>query len=741
MSSVKPGQDADIDLGQLFRAIWERRVRIGVITLGVTALAFVGAKLIKPDYQSETQLLIELRSPDFAEKVQSASSNSDPILDDLGIASQVQVLQSLDLIKKVARDLKLYERVEFDPDANPSFIKRLLVSFGLMKNPLDVPPEERVLKAFKEKLEVYQVEKSRVIGVQFTSNDPKLAALVPNTMAQTYLSLQSGAKLDTDTEATRWLEPEIATLREKVKLAEEKVANYRSSTGLLKTGADQTFADQQLNDISAEIAKVQSDMATAQARAQSVRNALKSGGPVDTIADVMASPTIQRLKEQESTVQGQISDLSITLLDGHPRIKSLKAQLAGLRQQINVETRKILASLENEAGVAKLKMQQLNGQLNTLKANAAQAGEQQVDLNALEREAKAQRDLLETYLSRYREAASRAGKDAAPADARIISNAVVPTDVHFPKVIPILVVAAVASLIINSVVIMLNELFTGRAWKEVNPAPSSEVKLRDDDPIELDHPAQPSTEREASGSGMLHNAVQKARDLLSALSPKSAPPAPKEVLAVTPTVRDAGEEEDEGDFSIASVAKHVALSPMRVAVCISPDGDDGSTASVELARRISVLGLRTILIDMTGSGLPSRLMLGTMDLAGITDILADGSTIAGSIHGDVHSNAHIIPHGNADPAKAMRGVDRLTMIVGALGEAYEKVVIECGPIDGSGADRLTRNGDAEIVVSLPGASETEVAALLEEFQKSGQPEFILMSGKSAVSNGGKMRVA
>src|SRR5690606_29370250 len=132
----------------------------------------------------------------------------------------------------------------------------ILVAFGLKKNPLDLPPEERVLKEFQEKLVVYQAEKSRVVAIEFTSRDPMLAAAIPNEMAKVYLSLQSGAKLDSNTEATRWLEPEIANLREKVREAEEKVAKYRSSSDLLPTGENTTFAVKQLNDISTELARV-----------------------------------------------------------------------------------------------------------------------------------------------------------------------------------------------------------------------------------------------------------------------------------------------------------------------------------------------------------------------------------------------------------------------------------------------------------------------------------------------------
>ncbi len=46
-----------------------------------------------------------------------------------------------------------------------------------------------------------------------------------------------------------------------------------------------------------------------------------------------------------------------------------------------------------------------------------------MQLRALEREAKTERELLESYLAKYREASARDNINAAPPEARIISRA------------------------------------------------------------------------------------------------------------------------------------------------------------------------------------------------------------------------------------------------------------------------------------------------------------------------------
>lgn len=720
--------DVDIDLGGLVRAIWRRRRQVLLATVASAGIAFGVASLIAPTYRSETRLLIEAREPEFTASA-DRSSGREPAIDELGVASQVQLLKSADLIKQVARDMKLYELPEFDPTANPSALSDILVVFGLKKNPLDLPPEERVLKEFQKKLVVYQAEKSRVVAIEFTSRDPMLAAAIPNEMAKVYLSLQSGAKLDSNTEATRWLEPEIANLREKVREAEEKVAKYRSSSDLLPTGENATFAVKQLNDISTELARVRTEKATAEARAESVRAVLKSGGEPDTLSDVVGSQMIQRLKETEAQLQGQISDLSTSLLDQHPRLKGLRSQLAGIRGQIKAETTKILASLENEAKVARLREQQLVQQLNTLKVDSARAGEDEVGLKALEREATAQRQLLETYLSRYREAASRTGANATPADARIISAAVPPTERQFPKVLPITIVGGLAGLFLSVVSILLAELFSGRALKPVSAAQRQRehhfpadalAEVRETPRADVAAVRRALTDADIAAQvdspALVPLLVGLDADEPAALSPQDTQPSE-------------GDEED-ANFTVAAVASHLIDSDVAIAIAISPSGDPGSSATVALARAISDSGRKIVLVDLTGSACPTRLMTATTWLPGITDLLVGDAAFSDIIHGDEESKAHIVARGNANIKRAMRGIDRLSMIIDALADAYDTVLVECGAAEVEGVRRLTRSGKSEIILSIPDADEAQLDGLIGTFGDAGYSEIVLMTGSA-----------
>jgi exopolysaccharide transport family protein len=725
-------KDVDIDLQRLVLAIWERRGKIAAVTLIAGGLAFAASSAMSPVYRSEARVLIETRAATFG-TADPNGAGAQQVLDELNISSQTQLLQSVDLIKQVARNMKLYELPEFDPGANPSLVSRLLVMIGMKKNPLEVAPEERVISAFREKLQVYRAETSRVIAVEFSSKDPVLAAAIPNEILKVYQSLQTDAKLDANSEAARWLEPEIASLRDKVREADKKVADYRASSDLLTVGENTTFATRQLGDISTELARVRGEKANAEARAENVRNALSSGRPTDTLPDIIGSQMIQRLKETESGIQSQISDLSTTMLDGHPRIKALRAQLGGIRSQIETETRKVLASLENEANVSRLRERQLVQQLNTLKADGARAGEDSVDLNDLERDATAQRQLLETYLARYREATSRtASTDSSPADARVISAAIEPREPYFPKVGPIVIVVSLVTFLLSCVVVMLIELFTGRALRPVGASRQDELEAKD---TVVEAVAVPVTVVEVPADRMqVASDEALAAEMEETLDLTETPETPEmvETAEAEELESDVAEEAEQSGletFSIEMVAEYLAMKGVGpVATVVSPAGDAGSTATVMLARAVSESGRTVVLVDMTASACPTRLMAPSSNLPGITDLLAGEVNFAETIHNDRLSSAHIVPQGKTPAHEAMRVIDRLTMVVSALADVYDTVLIECGAVDVVRAAGILKNLSTDIIVSAPQPDEEVLSGVMQTLADDGHSRVLIMSG-------------
>ena len=239
-----------------------------------------------------------------------------------------------DLAKEVIAKLKLNELPEFDSTlGGVSPVKTVLAMLGIIKNPASMTPEERVLEAYYDRLTVFPVEKSRVIVINFLSEDPELAARVANTIADTFLQLQRKVKQEQAQTAGQVLAGQIETLRKKVVEAESKVEAYRAKTGLFVGNNNTSLSAQQLGDVNAQVAASRAQAADAETKARLIRDMLKSGQPIDS-SDILNSELIRRLSEQRVTLRAQLAEQSSTLLDNHPRIKELRAQIADLDGQI-----------------------------------------------------------------------------------------------------------------------------------------------------------------------------------------------------------------------------------------------------------------------------------------------------------------------------------------------------------------------------------------------------------------------
>ncbi|MGI3127575.1 GumC family protein [Nitratireductor sp. PBL-C9] len=693
--------DVDVDLGRLFAAVRRKWPRILFASLIITGLVFALAYMATPQYRAQTRLLIETRESIYT-RPQGVGDGDRPILDGEGVTSQVELITSTEILDTVARDLNLANRKEFSGSGG-SLVSRILVMVGLKSAPVEGTDEEKVLRAFRERLTVYRVENSRVIVIEFSSEDPQLAAEVPNAVANAYVAMQSDAKLQSNTSATQWLEPEIEDLRERVKQAEARVAEYRAQSDLLLGQNNTVLATQQLSELSSELSRTRANRSAAAAQAASVRSALESGVAVESMPEVLASPLIQRLRERQVELNAQIADLSTTLLGNHPRIRALRSQLSDLDVQIRNEATKVLAGLEAEAARAERREEELQAELNRLKVASARAEEEQVELRALEREAAAQRELLESYLTRYREAASRSDRNYLPADVRIFSRAITPSEPYFPKIVPITAAAFVASLLIMAVITLLQELFSGRAMRPsaVAPAPlPAAVPMRRAEPA-LD--AVPAPER------------------------PSEPVLPTPEVADLPFPKPVSRTARYGGIDVEQASERLVTGGVTRALFISPEGDEAAAASVLVARDVADSGMRVLLLDLTSSGAASLPMLESVAYAGITNLLASEANFADVIHTDLFSECHIIPVGTADPQRAMRAADRLPIIIESLSAAYDVVIIECGPVDAQGIGRLM-SSDTQVLVSMIDPEAGELAAeTAEELRESGIATPILVS--------------
>jgi len=646
----------ELDLPALGAALWRKSFKILLPTIVVGLLTLVVVRTITPRYESEARVFIEGRDNVYL-RPDADRDLTDPTVDQEAVTSQAQIIMSRDLAKEVIDKLKLGDRPEFDPALSGiSPIRAVLGLLGLAKDPLSMTPEERVLATYYDDLSVYPVEKSRIIIINFLSNDPELAAQVANAIADGYLVRQRLATQDQAKSAGQWLAGEIDTMRQKVEDAEAKVEDFRAKANLLVGNNNTTLSAQTLGDVNAQLAAARAQKSDAEAKAKLIRDMLRSGEPIES-SDILNSELIRRLDEQRVTLRAQLAEQSSTLLDDHPRIKELKAQIADLDQQIRAEAETVARSFENDAKLAGARVDSQVAMLDQLKNQAASTNEDDVQLRALERDAKSQRDLLESYLAKYREATSRDTLDSTPANARVVSRATVSNIPAYPKKLPTVLIATFATLILSSGLIMTREILS---------APGGFVPVR-------------------NGEGGFAADGLAPRVAAVVGGPQNNEPSvasPMSIAIVASNLRSAG-----------------GAAAGRLAVFGAVPGVNTSQTAIKLARALAE-DSRVVLVGLASGDTAIRGISNEPSAPGLAELARGTASFGAIITKDRLSPLHLISAGQwpLDRIEVL-SVAGMMANFNALAHSYDHVVVDAGPVAGPEIERIAEIAPHAILVT------------------------------------------
>jgi uncharacterized protein involved in exopolysaccharide biosynthesis/Mrp family chromosome partitioning ATPase len=661
--------DSELDLRALGLALWRKKWLILLPTLLVAAATLVIVDMITPKFRSEAKIAVEGRENVFL-RPEAEKSIDRAAADQEAIATQVQIIQSRDIARQVIRELKLGERPEFDPVRNGvSPIGAFLSAIGFGRDQLKMTPEERVMEVYFERLTVSAVERSRVITVEFMSEDPELAAKVVNAIVDAYMKMQQQAKVEQTRSASAYLASEIKQLRQTVQDADAKVDAFRAKSNLY-IGTNQTSLNtQQLGELTTQLATARAQKADLDARSKAIRDMLKSGKPVES-ADIVNSDLLKRLVEQRVLLRAQLAEQSSTLLERHPRIQELNAQINALDAQMRGELDRLVTSIENDARIAAARVEQTNDAIQRIKNQISGASPQEVQLRALEREAKAQRDLLESYLARYREATARENIDASPAEARVISRATVSNVPAFPKKLPILIVATLAAFFLLSAFVLSSEIMRqgvparvrARLARAEAPAPA--------EPLSSGAPEPSATRRSLFGLFR-----RKPRDV-----PGAKPEAKTKPMIEVPVPAPAAPRADR----IETLANALSAmgEPGRRIVMFGAGRNVGTTyAALAVARALAAKGGRVVLADLALNAPNLSVMSVDPQAPGFAELVRGSASFGDIITRDKFSRIHLVSTGRVmGDASAIFASPRLAITLEALARAYDHLVIDGGAI-------------------------------------------------------------
>jgi succinoglycan biosynthesis transport protein ExoP len=386
------------------------------------------------------------------------------------------------------------------------------------------------------------------------------------------------------------------------------------------------------------------------------------------------------------------------------------------------EGERLARSLENEAKVAGARLETLSATLEQAKRQSASTSDQDVQLRALEREAKAQRDLFESYLAKYREATARDSIAAAPADARVISRAVVSNIPFYPKKVPIVLIATVGTFSLAMAFVVTGALLSGDSGR---PAP---LQI-DTTPVQAQVPTQARTQTLAQAQP---EAAPQAPAAARPAAPKSAapktwrsrlpaaanvPPPPKPAPAPGTTIEQiAASLQQSGDAG-------------RCIVVIGAARDVGTTLSaIALSRELAQTS-RVILIDLAFAGPNIEVISSDPSAPGIAELVRGEASFGDIITRDRATRLHLVAAGQlGNDAEGIFVSQMLWAAIGALAQSYDHLVIDAGAQSETSLEPIAQVAPSAVLVGGVATAAGALNALSEELAAAGFAKVSVLTG-------------
>jgi succinoglycan biosynthesis transport protein ExoP len=457
----------------VLRKLWRYRLMILVITAVFAALSVVIVKQMPSYYVAESRVLVGL-PPMRALNIEAIIADMSPDSD--RVQNESFIIMSRDIARQTIEKLGLIENPEFNPLLREPSLPAKIVSY---LNPLNylpeswlaalqgnqqtagedpISPEERemniVIDTLLNRIEVATLGRSHVLSIQVQSQDPYLAAKVANTLADAYLARQRADKVAATEEVEQFLAERIAALRQQVEESDRAVEEYRRANGLYK-GANVGVTTQQLTELNTQLILAQTAKAEADARLSEAMALSKTGLTGESVPEVLNSTTIQGLKQQEAAAAARLAELSEEFGPQHPQVIRAKAEVADVRRKIRAEINSIIGGLRHEARTTGARYEALRQNFERLQNRLGGVNEKQIRLDALEREATVNRNLLEQMLSRAKETI---GQDQlAKPNAKLISSAAPPNFPAFPPKTLIVFLGVLGGALIAIIIALLRD--------------------------------------------------------------------------------------------------------------------------------------------------------------------------------------------------------------------------------------------------------------------------------------------
>lgn len=473
VSYVEAEEDEGLPLREYWRAVYKHRWIIIGTTLLVTMLTAIHMARQPDIYESRARVQID------AENNPALSKNTSVGPDDATyLNTQLQILTSTRLLRRVAKTLNLEHNEAFFAPPGHSTWQNLLRMFGLggkrRNNTQESVVEEVPIAAsiapdtpnndleetkrlapyvgmLRAGLSVNQVKQNRsdtrLVDLSYTHRDPQIATKVVNAIADAFVSSSMDRRREANLNARTFLNKRIAELQGQITAGERQLISYAQSKEILTLEPGQNIAVDRLATLNRQLLEAENERKIAEAE----RDA--NSAPVAAEASALNNNAqIIGLEAELEKVRGEREELLVENTEEWPEVKEKTRRIAWLEKQIgNLRNRTVTnfqTDLTTKYRKSLAREQQLRSDYERQRGVTVTQNVAAIEYRIIEQQIATNKGLLDSLLQRSKEYdIEMAGLTNQPNNISVLDYALGPGGLAGPKRLPNVMMAFALSLV------------------------------------------------------------------------------------------------------------------------------------------------------------------------------------------------------------------------------------------------------------------------------------------------------
>ncbi len=342
----------------------------------------------------------------------------------LDLQTEVEILQSDTLALKVINDLNLESNRDFKHHWNPIGAVLGIFSPKGVADPshasLEDSPARRayVTRVFSSHLKVKTVAGTRLIQIDFTNSDPRVAAAVVNNLTRALVDYGFNTRNTETNQTSEWLGTQMSDLKEQAHNLQARVVALQRNAGVYSLGEDSQGRDQlysstldQLQQATNALTAATSNRIIKGALYETIRNGdpdmisgLAGAGPATLNSTQGAFTLLQNLRTQQATAAAQLAQDTSKFGPSYTKLADERSNLASLDKSVADEIHRIGERAKNDYEAARDAEATSQAVYNQRKEEAEKSNDRTIEYAIAKQEADNSRALYEDLSKRLREA-------------------------------------------------------------------------------------------------------------------------------------------------------------------------------------------------------------------------------------------------------------------------------------------------------------------------------------------------